>query len=244
MKPILRLLLLMLVTGAVGSNGAQAQSYAPQQSSGSGRGYPGTGQNLYVLSAESQGVLYGGVPSGQATGEVLKLSLAEAIRRALKQNLGLLLSEEGVRAAQGARWRALADLLPNVTTATSETREQLNLAALGFSGFPGIPNNVGPFNVFDTRVFLTQSLLDFNARNKARAEAEKLKAAEHSYKDTRDIVVLLSGNLYLEAVAGKSRIDAARAQLQTAQALYDLAVDKRKAGVIAGIDVLRARVQL
>jgi outer membrane protein TolC len=45
-------------------------------------------------------------------------------------------------------------------------------------------------------------------------------------------------------VAAQSRIDAARAQLQTAQALYDLALDRRKAGVVAGIDVLRAQVQL
>jgi len=243
MKSNLFLLWLLLI-GVGGADSMLAQSYDPQRSGGSGEASLGRASDLYVTSAESQGVLYGGVPSGKATDGVLELSLAETIRLALKHNLGLLLSEEDVRAAQGAHWRALADLLPNVTTATSEMREQVNLAALGFSGFPGIPNIIGPFNVFDTRVFLTQPILDFNARNKAKAEAENLKAAEHSYKNTRDLVVVLSGNLYLGALAQKSRIDAARAQLQTAQALYDLAVDRRKAGVVAGIDVLRARVQL
>lgn len=243
MKSNLSLLLLLLM-GVAGSDSVSAQSYAPRPFGGDGEASRRSAQDLYVASDESQSVLYGAVPSGKATDEVLKLSLEETIRRALKHNLGILLGEEDIRAAQGARRRALADLLPNVTTATSEAREQVNLAALGFSGFPGIPSVIGPFNVFDVRVFLTQPILDFNARNRAKAEAENLKAAEHSYKNTRDLVVLLSGNLYLGVLAGKSRIDAARAQLQTAQALYDLAVDRRNAGVVAGIDVLRARVQL
>ena len=45
-------------------------------------------------------------------------------------------------------------------------------------------------------------------------------------------------------MAGESRIAAARAQLTTAQALYDLASDRKKSGLVAGIDVLRAEVQL
>ena len=204
----------------------------------------GHAQELYGVAPQGQGPLYGGVPSGKSSGDVLPLSLADALHRALKHNLGLLLSEQDVRVAQGARMRALADLLPKLTTATSETRQQINLAALGFTGFPGIPAIIGPFNVFDTRAFVTQPILDFNALNKSKAEAENLRATEHSYKDTRDLVVLVAGNLYLEALAGRSRIDATRAQLQTAQALYDLAVDRRKAGVVAGIDVLRAQVQL
>ncbi len=221
-----------------------AQSYVSQQPGQSAGMSGGTAQDQYALGLQGQSVLFGGVPSGKATAEVLQLSLDEALERALKYNLGLLLGEQDVRAAQGSRRRALADLLPNITTATSEMEQQVNLAALGFTGFPGIPQILGPFSVFDTRVFLTQSILDFAARNRVKEESANLKAAEHSYKDTRDMVVLLSGDLYLSAVAGQSRIDAARAQLQVAQVLHDLAVDRRKAGVAAGIDVLRASVQL
>jgi outer membrane protein TolC len=241
MKSILSILGLFLV-GLWSAGSARAQSSAVQTSGSTGEA--SGAQDLYVLSAETQSVFYGGIPSGKASGEVLQLSLSDALKRALKYNLGLLLSEQNVRLAQGTRRRVFADLLPNITTATSESEQQVNLAALGFTGFPGIPSIIGPFSVFDTRVFLTQSILNFSARNKARAEADNLRAAENSYKDTRDIVVFVSGNLYLNAVAGQSRIEAARAQLQTAQALYDLAVDRRKAGVVAGIDVLRAQVQL
>ena len=98
--------------------------------------------------------------------------------------------------------------------------------------------------MFDTRVYLTQSVLDFRALNQNRAESENVTAAEYSARNTRELVVLVCGNLYLQAVAGQSRIEAARAQYTTSQALYELAVDRKQAGVVAGIDVLRAQVEM
>lgn len=177
-------------------------------------------------------------------GEPLPLSIAEAIRRGLEYNLGSLLGEQGVRSAQGTRLRAWSDLLPKITSVTSESREQINLKAMGFTGFPGINPIIGPINVFDTRLFLMQRILDFNVRNKLKAEDETLKAAQDASKNARDQVVLGCTTLYLQAVAGQSRIDSQTSQLATAQALYDLAVDRKNAGVAAGIDVLRAKVQL
>lgn len=238
MRPNLSIPLLILAIGLAGAGWGQAQSYVSQAGSTAGSMQQGPGLSL------PQSVLYGGVPSGTATPEVLQLSLTDAIKRGLKYNLGLLLSEQDIRAAQGIRLRSRADLLPNLATGITETQTQINLAAYGFSGLPGVPTIVGPFNVFDARLFLSQPLLDFRARSQLREDAENLKATEHTFKDTRESVVLICGNLYLEAVAGRSRIEAARAQFQTAQALYDLAVDRKKAGLAAGIDELRARVQL
>jgi len=191
-----------------------------------------------------QTLFFGGVPSGSPTPDELPLSLTDAIERGLKNNLGALLSDEGRRAAQGARWRLLSDLLPNLTTRTTESTQQVNLAAFGFSGLPGVPQIIGPFSIFDARVFLSQPVLDFRAIHNARAGSENLKAADYSYQDARDVVVLVVANLYLQAVAGASRIDAARAQLRTAQALYDQAADLKKAGMVPAIEVLRAQVEL
>jgi outer membrane protein TolC len=61
---------------------------------------------------------------------------------------------------------------------------------------------------------------------------------------TRDMVVFVCANLYLQAVASRSRIDATRAQVRTAQVLYELALDQKAAGVSPGIEVLRAQVEL
>jgi outer membrane protein TolC len=80
--------------------------------------------------------------------------------------------------------------------------------------------------------------------NQTRSESENVKAAQYTYQNARDIVVLVAANLYLEAVAGESRVDAARAEVRTAQAVYDRAHDMRKAGVVPGIDVVRSQVEL
>ena len=186
----------------------------------------------------------GGVPSGTATSEPLSLSILDAINRALEHNLGVLMAQEGVGRAQGARWRALSGLLPTVSGRVSESRQVVNLAAFGFPLPPGIPAIVGPFNVFDARVYLTQAVLDFHALNDARAEAHNIAAAEFSYKSARDLVVLVAANAYLQALAASSRADSARAQVETASALYNQAVDLRQGGIVAGIEVLRAEVQL
>ncbi len=190
--------------------------------------------------------VYGGVPAGPATGETLDLTLSGAIDRGLERNLALLLGEQRIRAARGARWEALSELLPNVSFKLSETRQKLNLEAFGFtsiSGFPDIPSLVGPFNVFDARAQLTDTVFAFNSYEKVRAENARIQAARLSLQDARDVIVLVSGALYLRAVAEESRIDAARAQLETARALLQLAQDRKKAGLVPSLDVLRADVE-
>ena len=191
----------------------------------------------------SQSPFLGSVPSGKASPEVLQLSLKDAIERGLKQNLGLLIGEQGTRSARGERWKALSDLLPNVTTRTTETVQQIDLAAFGIS-VPGVPKIVGPFSVFDTRAFLSQPVLDFKALETARAARENVKAADYSYKDARDMVVLVVGNAYLLANADAARVEATQAQVKTAQSLYQKARDMLKAGLTPGIDQLRAQVEL
>src|SRR5216683_1540501 len=110
----------------------------------------------------------GGVPSGTPTNAVEKITIVAAIVRAMEHNLGVLVAEHAVGRAQGARWRALSELLPNVNARVGETRQQINLAAFGFGGGPGspfgdIPTIIGPFNVFDARIYLSQSVLNFGA---------------------------------------------------------------------------------
>jgi outer membrane protein TolC len=186
----------------------------------------------------------GSVPSGEPTSESLVLTIADAINRALARNLGVLLAEDGIGRARGARWRALSELLPNISGRVTETRQQLNLAAFGFPLPAGFPSIVGPFNVFDARISLSQSILDFKALNDARAEAHNVAAAEHDYKGARDLVVLAATVAYAQALAGSARVEAALAQVDTAQALFNQATDLKQNGMVAGIEVLRAEVEL
>lgn len=186
----------------------------------------------------------GGVPTETPTAQPIELSVTDAIRRALEHNLGLLNAESAVTRAEGSRWNALADLLPNISGRIAENRQRINLAAFGFPLPPGTPSLVGPFNVFDARVNVSQTVFDRRAMEEARAQGHVLRAAEHSVKSARELVVLVSANLYLEALAATARLESVQAQLQTAQAVFDQATDLKAGGLVAGIEVLRADVQL
>jgi len=185
----------------------------------------------------------GSVPLRQPTPGVLSISFLEAIDRGLKQNLGLLLSEDNTISARGEKWKELSNLLPNVMAQGQEVAQQTSLSALGLrlSIFPRV---LGPFNYFDVRAFLNQSVFNWNYIQKERAAAQSVKAAEFSYKDARELVVLVTGNAYLQAIAGAARVETAEAQVQTAQTLFTRSSDQLKAGVVPAIDALRAQVEL
>ena len=180
-------------------------------------------------------------PPGPPSPQPVALSLKDAVTRGLQYNLGLLLQESSSTQARGARWRALEDLLPNLSSTLSEQRTVINLAVYGFKTDPSI---IGPFNVFDARVALSQPLVDLRAFNDYRAAALNERAEARGIKSARDLVVLVAVNLYLEAVTAASRIDVVRAQQETAQALFQQASDLKASGLVAGVDVLRAQVQI
>jgi outer membrane protein TolC len=188
----------------------------------------------------------GSVPSKPVAG-VISVSLQDAINRGLKQNLGALLSSADIQGARGQRWEQLSALLPHVSAQPFIDESRISLSEFGFNfKFPGfsLPSAVGPFSYFDARVGVSQTLFDWKAINNERASRQNLKAAEYTYKDARDLVVLAVGYTYLQAIADAARIETADAQVKTAQALYDQASDQVTAGTSPAIDALRAKVEL
>ena len=228
----------MLVLSAAWTAAAQGQAPRPTPPS-----------RIAASAPATAGAFLGGVPAGPPTAELLTVTVIDAIQRALEHNLGVLTAEEGLTRAGGARWRALGDLLPDLTARVEERRQTINLAAFGFSGGPGspfanVPTLVGPFNVFDARIFLSQSIVDLGAMNHARSASHDEQAARLTFSAARNFVIHVAGNLYIQALAALARADATRAQQQTAEALYRQALDLKQSGLIAGIDVLRAEVEL
>ena len=191
----------------------------------------------------SQDTFSGSIPQGKATPEVIDLTVEDALDRGLKYNLGLYLSDRATDQTRAARLRSLAELMPVVNGAFSEEAERLNLKAFGFD-FPGFPSSVGPFGITELQATGTWTPLNLQYFNNLHAASQNVKAAQFSYRDARDTVVLAVGANYLLTIANESRVTAAQAELDAAQALYQLAVDQENAGLAPQIDTLRARVQL
>ena len=197
----------------------------------------------------------GSEPEGKATAEILQIDFKEAIDRGLRNNLGLLLAVDQAQTARGERWKELSDLLPNLSARLQENVQTQSLAALGFNKLlpllspPGtnasnFPRVVPTFNYFDMRANLSQSVFNFKDLEKERAASVSVKAAQFTYKDARETVVLAVGNAYLESIAAAARVETAQAQVTSAQALYDKAADQLKAGLSPAIDALRSQVEL
>lgn len=194
----------------------------------------------------SQSPFTGSEPEGKASSEILQLDFKDAIDRGLRNSLGLLIAGDNTITARAQRWKELSNLLPNLEAKAQENVQTQSLTALGLKSsvfHAPVPRVIGPFNYFDVRAYLSQSLFDFKSIEKERAATESLKAANYNYKDAREFVVLAVGNAYLLAIAEAARIQTTEAQVNSAEALYNKAVDLEKAGLTPAIDRLRAQVE-
>ena len=196
-----------------------------------------------VLTQPLQTGFSGSVPSGQASEKPLSLSLRDAIQRGLKYNLGVLNNQDAVDLASAERRRTLSTLLPNISAGATQTSQQIDLVAFGLS-LPGFPTIVGPFGYQNARAFAQQTIYDRPSLKNLKSAGESLKAAKLSAEDARNLVVQAVSNAYLSVITDSSRVDAINAEVTTAQALFDRATDQKRAGTVAGIDVLRAEVEL
>jgi outer membrane protein TolC len=194
---------------------------------------------------QSQGSVPGDVPSGPVS-----LSLDEAVKRGLRYNLGTIESQQSLRQAHGASIVERSALVPNLSTYLREVDQQINLASFGFkftappgSGF-SIPSVVGPFNYFDLRAGLTQKLADIQALRTYQSSRESFRAVDFSVQDTRELVVYVVTSGYLEVIAASSRVDSAKVQVESAQAIYQQAFDRFNSGLSARIDMTRSQVEL
>jgi outer membrane protein TolC len=208
---------------------------------------PGTTTSVNTINprVDATGSFAGSAANLPFTGQ---LSLREAVDRGIEFNLGAVGLTNAVREARGQRAVVRSALLPNLNGYLSETVRQENLRALGLRlnqpiPFFTLPTVVGPFNFFDLRATLTQTVIDVTAWKNYGAAKEIVRANEQSVEDARDLIVLAVGGAYLQVIAAKARVDAGRAQLETANALYQQAQQQRDAGVIAQTDLNRAQIQ-
>lgn len=179
---------------------------------------PSTGQSLSVTpvalaAAQPQqpAPVRGSVP-GPLTPGTLKLTLKDALERALQRNLAVVLGRQGADAANGGRLQGLSRVLPEAGASLVERRQTLNLETFGLP-LPGFPALIGPFNVFDARVSLSQAVFDLGAFQRVVAGNRNLDAARHTLQDARDLVVVAAVDLYFQTIAAHSRVLAVQAQV-------------------------------
>jgi outer membrane protein TolC len=199
----------------------------------------------------------GSVQAVAFTADVRQLSLDDAIKLGIQNNLALTLAREQQRTDAAQKLELANVLLPNLSVHGETGVHEYDLEALGFH-----PSIVGEFaghlppgtnlssikliTKVDTtigQVNFSQALFNWAGYDVWRAAQSAEKASYYNAQSSRGLVVLDVGDSYLQALAAKAQADYARALLKTDQTLLDQAHEEHLAGTAANLDELRARVQ-
>jgi outer membrane protein TolC len=201
-------------------------------------------QNSYV----------GSVQAVAATSEVKQLSLDDAIRLGIENNLALTLAKQNQKSAEAQKLQLANALLPNLSLHADHGVHQIDLSSYGFS--PGIlpsfgitPAQAAAFptivtvNSTNAQVNMSQAIFTWSGIDVWKAAKANEKAAYYNTQSSRGLVVLNVGTAYLKALAASSQVDYAQALLKTDETLLYQAHEEHVAGTAANLDELRARVQ-
>ena len=203
-----------------------------------------------VMGLAQTGPFQGSASSGPPSDQPLSLSLDQALKMGLRYNLGAITAEQSSQHAVGESIVVRSALYPDFSGGLRENVQQIDLSSFGFKfKFPpglgiNIPNIVGPFNFFDLRGYLTQRVADLQAIRSYQSSREAQRAAELSAADAREIVVYVVTAADLQVLAESARVDSAKVQVDSAQAIFQQASDRFAAGLSAKIDMTRSQVEL
>jgi outer membrane protein len=176
----------------------------------------------------------------------MPLSLSTAIDLALKNNIQTLLAGEQVVASEGTRGILRSALLPNAAASAYQANITANLAAMGLpvQDMRGFPVFVGPYNRFDARISIVQSVFDLGAIRRYQAGNKGVALAGEEKQLATQQVTAEAIVCYLAVLEGEQSLAAAKSNIQLAERLLALAVSQREAGVATGVDVARAETRL
>jgi outer membrane protein TolC len=175
------------------------------------------------------------------------LSFDQTVQLAIKNNLTTLLARERRNEARGLELESLAGLLPNLDGVASQTNQTVNLAAQGLTPqtFPLIQSPlIGPFNSFDARVRLVQTIFNISAIRQYQGGLAQAAIAAISERLARQQVIAIAALAYLNTLRSERAVEAAEANVELARTLLKLANDQHNTGVATGLDVTRSETRV
>lgn len=200
---------------------------------------------------------WGSVTAQPVTSEMLKLSLDDAVKRGLKNNLGLREAQDNQKALHGEHNQALQEFLPTITVSGDMKYAENDLVALGFNAnevklfakiIPGL--SASSFSAI-TRDNLTEGQAHFDWTIFSgpviagwRAAGAAVRSSYFAMMSARGEVVQQVATVYLRCIADQSEVENAKAQVAEAQELFNHAHEEHLAGTVANLDELRAQVEL
>ncbi len=185
------------------------------------------------------GAYRGSVPDPNPPHSTLTLTIADAIQRGLRFNLGSITANSSLKQLRGERLAVLSGMLPHIYGTVTVVGQKLDLQTLGLAtgifGPTPVPVTIGPFHYYSALANFDENVSMTSVYNLRQSKASA-DAAEMSARDARELVVLAVAGTYLNVLAAKANVVSEEAQVKQAEATFRLSDDQVRAGTIPVID--------
>ncbi|HEX9164116.1 MAG TPA: TolC family protein [Thermoanaerobaculia bacterium] len=175
--------------------------------------------------------------------EPLRLTLADAIQRALQTGTTAELARTAEERARIAQSEAFQNLLPQADARFTRYNQSINLQTFGLS-IPGQPAVVGPFNVTDGNLSAAMQLFNVAALRRLQSLRAGLAASRLETQQAENDVAAAVARLYVLVQRATAQVASREADVTLFTRLAEVARDEFSAGTGTRLDVAQANVQL
>jgi outer membrane protein TolC len=178
-----------------------------------------------------------------STAQPLRLSLADAVQRALRDGSQAQLARSAEERSRISRNEALQALFPQADARLLRYSQSINLQTFGFT-IPGQPPVVGPFNVTDWQLEAAMQLFNLAAIRHYQALSQGESASRYAMQRAENDVATAVARLYVLTQRASTQIASRQSDIALFDRLLKVAQDEFTAGTGTRLDVAQATVQL
>ncbi len=172
----------------------------------------------------------------QISEKPVELNLQTVLQIAATRSPEAIASSERVKQAAARLGQAASRYLPQVSLTVSESRQTRNLKANGII-LPGQSNPlVGPFNSFDARMSVTQTIFDWETVERIRSVSATREISMAEHEKTRQDMMSLAAVLFLDAVRSEKKSKVQKISYYEKKQSYQVIREKWAAGAASLVE--------
>ena len=168
----------------------------------------------------------------------LFLTLSQALEMAQQQNIQVIVARERITQALAGLSEGRSVLFPQLTGSVSEHRQTRDLRSTGIS-LPGDPL-VGPFNSFDARLKITQTIFDLSAVNRLKAARDNHQLSIAEFNKAKQDTLVLVASLFIDAKRAKQNQRLAQIILKRDKKRLEKVLTQKHSGTGTDVEVKEA----
>ena len=183
--------------------------------------------------------------AGAQAGGGISLSFHDTLRIVDEKNAEILMAKDHIEQALARVTQAQSYFFPEISGTVSENRQTANLESFGIpKTSSSAPSVVGPFNVFDARVHVTQTLFDLSMIRRFQAALATGDVSKAELRKIKEDVLALAGTEFVQARRAQSRVEFAKEYLRLAVSRERILRQRLGLGVASVTEAQNAKAEL